>query len=111
HIRDAQDRTYFVKTDPRRHPEISSAAEVVGTKFFHALGYYTPQNYILLAPRGDFLVADDSKFEGAGGQTRPMKESDLDEIVDLTPKAPDGRMRFVASLELKGAPLGPFKFE
>jgi len=110
-IRDANGRRYFVKTDPRRHPEIASAADVVGTKFFHALGYYTPQNYILMATRGDFFVSGDSKIQGAGGQTRPMKESDLDEIVDLTPKTRDGRMRFVASLALKGTPLGPFKFE
>ncbi len=110
-IRDADGRLYFVKTDPRRYPELASAADVVGTKLFHALGYHTPQNYVLLGTRGDFFVSEDSKIQGAGGQTRPMNERDLDEVIKLTPRTPDGKLRLLASLALEGRPLGPFKFE
>jgi len=109
-IRDAQNRLYFVKIDPRSNPEMSTAADVIGSKFFYALGYYTPENYILNAHREQLAVSDDAKVE-VGGKERQMNSKDLDLILDHVPRRKDGSYRLLASLAVKGAPIGPFRYE
>ena len=110
-MRDAQGRTYFVKYDPAGNPEMGSAADAIGARFFHALGYNTTENYILKTPRSSFRVSEGAKIQGADGAPRSMNELDLDDILERSPRAPDGTMRFLASLALEGKPLGPFKFQ
>ena len=46
-IRDSEGRKYFLKFDPKSNPEMASAADVLGCKFFYDLGYNTPENYIV----------------------------------------------------------------
>ncbi len=46
-VRDAAGRKYLLKFDPMSNPEMSSAADVISSKFFHALGYNVPENYIV----------------------------------------------------------------
>src|SRR4029079_8059358 len=38
-MEDAKGRRYFAKLDPVGHCELGTAADVIGTKFFHAIGY------------------------------------------------------------------------
>src|SRR5687768_329283 len=46
-FKDARRRRYLLKFDPPENPELASAADVIGAKFFHALGYHVPENYIV----------------------------------------------------------------
>ena len=45
-IKDSAGVTYFIKFDPPTNPEMASGAELISTKFFHAFGYHTPENYL-----------------------------------------------------------------
>ena len=38
----------MIKLDPMVAPQITTSAEVIGTKFFHAFGYHVPENYLAL---------------------------------------------------------------
>ncbi len=109
-IEDSRGDHYVIKFDPTGFPEIASAAEVIGTKFFYAAGYFTPENYLvrfdpsILRIDEGVLVSD-----GRGGQ-RQMIESDIEEILSVVDRLPDGRIRVAASKYIEGRPVGPFSF-
>ena len=46
-IQDSHGRKYVLKFDPKTNPEMASAADVIGCKFFYALGYNAPEDRIL----------------------------------------------------------------
>lgn len=43
-IKDQNGRRYLLKFDPPSNPEMATAADVMGAKFFYALGYNVPEN-------------------------------------------------------------------
>ena len=45
-IRDSRGDVYLLKFDPPTNPEIATAAEVISTRFFYALGYNLPENHL-----------------------------------------------------------------
>jgi hypothetical protein len=110
-MQDAAGRLYFVKPDPRSNPEMATAADVIVSRFFHALGYFTPQNYLLYLKRSDIKVSPDARVDGLGGKRRVMMERDLDDILREVPRRKDGTYRMVASLAAQGTPIGPFRYE
>jgi hypothetical protein len=83
---------------------------VIGSKFFYALGYFTPENYILDGKRSEFSVAPDAKLRGVNGKPRRMQARDMAILLDKVPSDREGRMRLVASRAVEGEPLGPFKY-
>lgn len=110
-IQDSRGRRYLAKPDPESNPEMASAADVIGSKFFYALGYNTPQNYIVNIQRAQLKVGEGATVAGAGNRRRAMTEKDLDIILDRVPRRRDGSFRMVASLFLPGRPIGPFRYE
>jgi hypothetical protein len=92
------------------NPEMTTAAEVISSKFFHALGYHVPDNHIVHFRR-DQLVADPkTKFTDPFGHERGLSAGDIDEVLRSVPRSADGRFRGVASLYLKGDPLLEFRY-
>ncbi|MGA2607927.1 MAG: hypothetical protein ABSH01_10795 [Terriglobia bacterium] len=108
---DAKGRLYFVKPDPVSNPEMATAADVIGARFFYALGYYTPQNYLVYLRRSDLKVSPRATVDGLGGKKRPMLERDLDDILRIVPRRKDGMYRMMASRSAEGEPIGPFRYE
>jgi hypothetical protein len=108
-IRDARGHVYFVKVDPAAHPNLSTAADVIGSRFFHAFGYHVPQNdpaYI----RREQLQIDPRATTRVAGKKRAITPADLDRNLANAARLSDGRIRIVASLRLPGEPLGPFQY-
>lgn len=110
-IRDGKGRLYFVKPDPRTAPEQSTAADLIGSKFFYALGYFTAEEYLLVAPREKVEIAADARIKQPGALERPMIQRDLDDILFNAARDKQGNIRLVASLALPGELIGPFAFE
>jgi hypothetical protein len=109
-LRDGRGDVYFAKPDPREHPNLSTAADVIGAKFFHALGYHVPENYVAYARRERLRISPDAKVKLAGGKRRRMGPADLDAIFAGAHTRPDGAIRLVASRGLPGEDLGPHKY-
>jgi hypothetical protein len=109
-IRDPRGEVFFVKFDPAANPNLSTAADVIGTKLFHAFGYHVPENYVAYLRRDQLVVAPDARVSVPGGKKRPMTPADLDRNLAAAARLPDGRIRVVASRRLSGEPLGPFKY-
>jgi hypothetical protein len=110
-IRDAKGREYMVKFDPMSNPELASAADVITSRFFHALGYNVPENYIVYFDAAQLVVDKDGYVRDAAGKRRPIRQTDVAEMLAKAPKAKDGRYRAMASRLLPGRPLGPFKYD
>jgi hypothetical protein len=109
-IQDAEKRSYPIKFDVRENFELSTGADVIGSKFFYALGYNTPQNYVVYFTREQLVVAPNVKFIDEKGRERDLDERDIDRLLEDTPKTKDGRYRAVASLFISGKPVGPFRY-
>lgn len=110
-IEDEYGRLYVLKFDVPAYPEMASAAEAIGARFFHALGYYVPETHIVRFRRDQFALREGSNFELRDGGFRPMRPRDLQELLATVKPGPDGHFRAVASRVLPGRPVGPFRLE
>ncbi|MCW5979181.1 MAG: hypothetical protein KIT09_13985 [Bryobacteraceae bacterium] len=109
-IRDSRGQTYLLKFDPLHYPELATGADVISSKFFHALGYHVPENYPVYFNEEQLQLGDDVRMRNAFGQPRKMTTRDLIELLVNVPRDKDRRYRGLASRLLPGAPLGPFRY-
>ncbi|MBZ5545145.1 MAG: hypothetical protein LAO07_15940 [Acidobacteriia bacterium] len=109
-MEDARGRRYNVKFDPLQNPEMATSADVIVSKFFYALGYNVPENYIFTFSRRQLHIAPTANVKTKVGKLRPMTERDLTELFLKAPKLRDGRYRCVASLYLTGKNVGEFRY-
>ena len=109
-VKDAKGRKYQIKFDAPPNFELPSGADVMGSKFFYALGYFTPENYIVYFNPEQLVVEPGTRWIDYRGVERDMKQSDIARILEDAPREKSGRYRAVASLYLSGKPLGPFRY-
>ena len=109
-VRDRRDNVYYVKFDPRVHPNLSTAADVIGKMFFHAIGYNVPENHITYFRVDDFTVEPGAEVALPGGRTAALDREYVEFMLNGSAQHPDGSIRSVASLLVTGDLLGPFKF-
>ena len=110
-MRDSAGRIYFVKLDPLSHPEMTTSADIIVSKFLYAIGYNTPENYVVDARLSDFRLSHKAEIETSEWQSRKMTWGDLSDMVGESPISPDGCFRILASLAVGGEAIGPFRFE
>ena len=108
-VEDATGETYFLKFDPVPYPRLSTAAEVLGTKFFHAMGYHVPETYLVAFRRQDLTVAPGARFS-RGPLKRPMNDRDIDDVLKSVLLRDDGTYQAVAGRKVPGVVVGPHKF-
>ncbi len=108
-IQDARGDRYLIKLGGPDWPELTSSAEVIATKIFYAAGYNVPQNTITRFRPDQLQISDDASVSDGGGE-RPMRRSDLTEMLAPYARGADGRIRAMASKFVDGRPLGPFNF-
>ncbi len=109
-IEDSRAVRYWLKFDPVTNPEMASAADVIGSKFFYALGYNTPDNYIVSFTREQLILTPKSQLRDRLGRRRAMTPRDVTEVLLNVPRDTQGRYRAVASLGIKGEEVGPFRY-
>jgi hypothetical protein len=110
-IRDTAGRVYLLKFDPPSNPELASAADVITSKFFYALGYNVPENYVVYFDRDRIAIGKDAQLRDAAGHRRAISEADVEEMLAKTPRARGGKYRGMASLLIAGKPVGPFQYQ
>lgn len=109
-VRDAAGTVYFVKFDPPANPEMASGAEIISTKFFHALGYHVPENYVAFVKRESLQIGSTVSLTDRDGRRRRMEPRDVDDVLAKAARQPDGAYRVIASKALQGTPVGPFRY-
>jgi hypothetical protein len=109
-IRDSTGEIYWIKFDPRGFPEMASGAEVIATRFFHAFGYHVPENSLAFMRRESLTISPDATMRDEDGRKRPFTGADLDAILEDAAVQEDGTYRVLASRNLPGRVLGPFRY-
>ena len=109
-IRDQKGAVYVIKFDPIDYPELTTGPEIIGTLFFYAAGYNTPENYLVHFNPKKLVIAKGAKIVDRKGITRQMTEADLSEVLARISHRPDGTTRALASKFLPGKRLGPFSY-
>jgi hypothetical protein len=109
-IEDSRGMRFFIKFDPIRFPELATAADVISSKFFYALGYHVPENYIVHFNRDRLQVRDDATVRDARGNKRRLTSRDIGEILMRTPRTEDGVHRATASRVISGDILHAYRY-
>ncbi|WP_445664319.1 hypothetical protein [Fodinibius sp. AD559] len=109
-IEDENGNRYLIKFDGYDYPELTTAAEVIGTKIFYAAGYTVPESVITYFDPDKVTIGEGVTVEERG-QKRAMTMDDYREIVKNRPQNSDGKVRALASKFVDGVPLGPWNFE
>jgi hypothetical protein len=102
---------YLLKMDSHYQPERATTADVVGSKLFHAAGYFTPCNEIVTFPRGVLVIDPHASRKDDVGADVPITQRDVDAVLAAAIQMPDGTLRASASRFVPGQPLGPFRYE
>lgn len=109
-IKDGSGDTYLLKFDPLTNPEMASGAEIISTKLAWAVGYNTPENHLVFFTPDELAIEGDVTIRDEVGEERTLTRADVERILKRVPRAPDGRIRAVASKFLPGKPMGPYSY-
>ena len=106
-VKDSTGQRWFLKFDPPGYRAMSTGTEVAVTKLMWALGYNVPENHIAYLQREQLVIGEGAKFTPPGRNPRPMRNSDIDNLLKRANREQDGSYRVVASKALPGKPVGP----
>ncbi len=109
-IEDTNQNRYLIKFDGYDYPELTTAAEVIGTKIFYAAGYTVPESVITYFDP-DKITIQEGVTVKENGEKRPMTMEDYWAIVAKRPVNEEGKIRALASKFVDGIPVGPWNFE
>ena len=109
-IEDANKNRYLLKFDPPGYPELCSAADVIGSKFFYALGYDTPENYVVHFSAENLAIPAGTMWRDAAGRKHSLTRQTIKGMLRSQPKSAGGTYRALASRWLPGEVVGPFSY-
>jgi hypothetical protein len=109
-IRDGTGAVFFLKFDPPSNPEMASGAEIISTHVLHAAGYHVPENSIAVVLREQLAIDPSVTAPTPSGGRRPFTMADVDAVLARAARRADGGYRVLASRQLPGTDLGPFRY-
>jgi hypothetical protein len=108
---DAAGQIYQIEVDPPSNPELASGAEIIGTAFYHAIGYHVVDVYVAEIDRAALVIAEGATIrDPLNGRRRQMKKYDLDNVFNRAARLENGRYRVLVSRFASGTPLGNFRY-
>ena len=108
---DAEGQLYQVEVDPPSNPELASGAEMIGTAFYHAIGYNVVDVYLAELDRESLVIADTATIrDPLNGRRRRLKKYDLDNVFNRAARLENGRYPVLVSRFAPGKPLGNFRY-
>jgi hypothetical protein len=104
---DAEGKKFMLKVDPAGHLGMSTGAEIVGGRLFHAAGYHVPASFVLDLGPDQLLVDDKAVFKLYRVQDRPLTADRVRGMLANVART-DGRLRVVLVPWIPGRILGGF---
>ncbi|MBI4550584.1 MAG: hypothetical protein HY714_06625 [Candidatus Omnitrophica bacterium] len=110
-VRDSAGNDFLLKFDPIDYPEMSTAAEAVSSRIFHAAGYNVPAYHLVKFNLEDLEVAPDARYYDDTGFEKPLTKDKVEELLLFVARNTDDSFRASASSLLKGKIKGPFHID
>ncbi len=108
---DQAGQLYQIEVDPPSNPELASGAEIIGTAFYHAMGYHVVEVHLAEIDRAALVISDQATIhDPLNGRRRRMKKYDLDNVFDRAARLPNDHYRVLVSRFASGRPVGNFRY-
>jgi hypothetical protein len=107
-VLDAAGQRFMLKVDPAGHLGLSTGAEIVGGRLFHAAGYNVPPSFVLDLEPGELTVDPKATFNLYRVQKRPLSAARVERMLASVARTPEGRLRAVLVPWIAGQVLGGF---
>jgi hypothetical protein len=108
---DPQGQIFQIEVDPPSNPELASAAEIIGTAFYHAIGYNVVDVYLAEIDRASLKISEKATLrDPLNGKRRRLQKHDLDIVFDRAARLENGRYRVLVSRFAPGKPVGNFRY-
>jgi len=108
-VRDEQNNVWFLSMDARGYPVAATAANMVATRLFWALGYNQVEAY-LTTVRPENLVIGDKVTVPSHGRRRRYARSDVHDVFARAHRNADGSYRVLAARAIPGRVIGGFRY-
>ena len=108
-VRDEKNEVWFISMDADGYPTAATAANVIASRLFWALGYYQVETYIS-SIRPENVAIGDKATVPSHGKRRPYTQRDLRDVFKRSHRNADGSYRVVAARGLPGRIIGGFKY-
>ena len=108
---DAGGGTWFVSFDAPANPEGATAAVVISTKLFWALGYNQVEYHVSEFDPARIQISPRATKRRPSGRRTPMSRDDIDDILSRSRRTPEGHYRVATGRLLSGKVLGGFRYE
>ena len=105
---DAGGRKFMLKFDRGRQVGLSTGAEMIGERLFHAAGYNVPGSFRVDLRAEDLTLDPRATYRLFRVQKRPVTPARVRAVLDGVARSPDGRIRGVATPWIAGQVLGGF---
>jgi hypothetical protein len=109
--KDAGGETWFVSFDPPSNPKAATAAIVIASRIFWALGYNQVETFLTQIDPTRLDIAPEATARRPNGDRTAYKRGDLDEVLDRSARNAGGTYEAAAARQLSGKVLGPFRYE
>lgn len=110
-IKAGDGRRYLLKFDGTLQGERATTADILGSRLYHAAGYWSPCNSAVFFTRDLLVIDPEAESENETGEKVPLTWDDIDKVLAKAYVLPDGRFRASASLFLPGMPIGPWTYQ
>ena len=105
-VADARGKRFILKFDKPGYPETETAADAIVARLLWAAGYNVPEDNVVYFTAADLVLDPSAKIKDVFGHARPLRRAELEDMLARIDRAPDGRIRGLASHFLEGTPLG-----
>ena len=109
--RDANGETWFLEFDPPYYPNAATAAPVMATKFFWALGYNQVESFLTTFDPKRMTIDPKATFLRPNGKRTPITRGDIEELLEHAARRPDGTYRVFAGRLVPGRIIGNFRYQ
>jgi hypothetical protein len=106
-IKSASGRTFLLEFDFPRQPEMASAANVYGSRLYHAFGFHAVCDRTVYFQGSDLVPP----AEPIGKEGKVITRALVDELLAHAPSPVEGRYRAMASEFAEGEPLGNWTYD
>jgi len=102
---------YQIEIDPFSNPEMATGAEIIGTAFYHAIGYHTVDVYLAELDPAKLVISPDAKiFDPLIGEKRKLSRLDVTRVLEKASPRANGKFRVLVSRFATGEYRGNFRY-